>query len=86
MKLKCEIIIEEVAGQKLAVPVGNGVSVSYFTVNSTGAYILELLKNEISFDEIITSIQNNFEVDDIPRVRSVVANYIEKLKKADVLE
>lgn len=86
MKLKCEIVIEEVAGQKVAVPVGNGACGSYFKVNSTGAHIIELLKNEISFDEIITSIQNNFEVDDIPRVRSVVANYIEKLKKADVLE
>ena len=86
MKLKCEVVINEVAGKKVFIPLressdGNSV----FTVNSTGAFILELLKNEITLEEIISSVSNNFEVEDIESAKEAVASFLENLKKADLI-
>lgn len=87
MKLKCEIIIDEVAGQKIAIPLKqNKFNGNFMMVNSTGVYLLELLKNDISVEDILISIQKNFEVEDIKAVEKVVLGFIENLKKADLLD
>ena len=86
MKLKCEVVINEVAGKKVFIPLReNGDGNSVYTVNSTGAFILELLKNEITLEEVISSVSNNFEVEDIESAKAAVTSFLENLKKADLI-
>lgn len=87
MKLKYDFAIEEVAGKKVAMVVGENIEIGgFFQLNDTGVYIMELLKNDITVDEIVKSIQKDFEVDSVDEIKEWVELFIENLKKADVLE
>ena len=86
MKLKYTFVINEVAGQTVAVPIDAGAGEqSIIKTNKTGAYILEQLKTDISFDEIINKIKTDFEVEDEKELENWVNTFIEKLKSAGVL-
>ena len=66
MKLKYDFVIEEVAGRKVAMIVGEDTEKSGFLqLNDAGVYILNLLKTDISKETIIANIQKDFDVDDI---------------------
>lgn len=86
MKLKYNFVIEDVVGQKIAVPIGaeDGIG-GFLKLNDSGAYILNLLKNDVSAEEIISSIQKDFEVDDIAEIKEFVTSFLEELKKSDLL-
>ncbi len=86
MKLKYNFVISEIAGQKVAVPIdcGNGEQ-SIIKINDTGAYILEKLKVDTSKEEIIKSILCDFDVEDENNLEKWVADFIQKLKEAEVL-
>lgn len=87
MKLKYDFVIEEVAGQKVAMIVGENTEKSGFLqLNDAGVYILNLLKNDISKDTIIANIQKDFEIDDIKEIDQWVDLFIKSLQDADVLE
>lgn len=87
MKLKYNFVIEDVVGQKIAVPIGRENCIGGFLkLNNSGAYILNLLKNDVSAEEIISSIQKDFEVDDITEAKQFVNSFLEELKNSDLLE
>lgn len=87
MKLKYDFVIEEVAGQRIAMVVGENIEKGGFLqLNEAGVYILNLLKNDISEDAIVANIQKDFEVDDINEVNQWVSSFIKSLQEADVLE
>ena len=87
MKLKYDFVIEEVAGQKVAMVVGDNTEKSGFLqLNGTGAYVLNLLKNETTKETIIANIEKDFEVENIEEVKMWVDSFINLLKEADVLE
>ncbi len=87
MKLKHTFVISEVAGQKVAVPIDCGYGEqNIIKINDTGAYILELLKNDISRDQIIADIKQNFTVESDIELEKWVSNFLQKLKEAEVLE
>lgn len=87
MKLKYDFVIEEVAGKKVAMIVGeNTERGGFLQLNDAGVYILNLLKKDISKEAIIANIQKDFEVDDIEEVDQWVTSFIKSLQDADVLE
>lgn len=87
MKLKYDFVIEEVAGQKVAMVVGENLDRGGFMqLNDTGVYILNLLKEDVTAEYIVANIQKDFEVEDIAEVSEWVNAFIRALKKADVLE
>ena len=55
-------------------------------VNELGAYIWRLLENHYSYQEIISHIQQEFEVSDLQAVESDIKEYIESLKINHYLE
>jgi hypothetical protein len=86
MKLKYTFVINELAGQTVAVPIDcEKGEQSIIKTNETGAYILELLQNDISKPQIIEKINADYEIDDQARLEALVDSFIEKLKAADVL-
>lgn len=86
MKLKYEYVINTVANQIVAVPLncGNGKQ-NIIKTNQTGAFILELLKNDTQKVQIIEKICSEYEITDIDKLNLWVDSFIEKLKLADVL-
>ena len=87
MKLKYDFVIEEVAGQNVAMVVGDNTEKSGFLqLNTTGAYVLNLLKNETTKEAIVANIEKVFEVENIEEVKMWVDSFINLLKEADVLE
>lgn len=87
MKLKYDFVIEEVAGQNVAMVVGDNTEKSGFLqLNDTGAYVLNLLKNETTKEAIIANIEKDFEVENTEEVKMWVDSFINLLKEADVLE
>ena len=87
MKLKYDFIIEDVAGQKVAMVVGeNANKGGFIQLNDTGVYILNLLKEDVTPEYIVASIQKDFAIDDIAEVGEWVDAFICALKEADVLE
>lgn len=55
MKLKYEFVINDVAGQKVAVPVGECLDdfKGFLKMNSVGAEIFEILKEDVTLEEIV---------------------------------
>ena len=86
MKLKYTFAINEVAGQLVAVPIDCEYGEqSIIKTNETGAYILNLLKNEISFEDIIANINQNYEITNQSELENWLKEFIKTLKNADVL-
>lgn len=86
MKLKYTYVINEVAGQKVAVPIDSGYGEqSIIKTNETGAFILELLKNDITLEGIIEAVKRDFEIESESALKAWLDSFLEKLKKADVL-
>ena len=87
MKLKYDFVIEEVAGKKVAMIVGeNAEKDGFLQLNDTGVYILNLLKNDVTKETIIANIKKDFEVDNIEEVDKWVDSFIKSLQDSDVLE
>lgn len=88
MKLKYDFVINNVAGDVVAVPVGKGGKQfkGYIKLNDTGAFIFNLLKTDITRGEIIAEILKNFEGCTGPQAESAVDKFLETLKEADVLK
>lgn len=85
MKLKYNFVIDEIAGQKVAVVVGEEATNCILKLNDTAAFIMELLKNDVSLEEISSSILQNFEVEDKAQMENMVNNFLQKLKDAGLL-
>ena len=88
MKLKYNFVVNNVAGQKVAVAVdvSNSDYNSLIKLNDTGVYILEMLKNDVTIDEIVASIKKDFEILPEQDIEKIVNDFINKLKESDVLE
>lgn len=88
MKLKYNFVMNKVADKNVAVAVGadsekfNG----FIKMNDTGAYIFNMLKNDVTEDEIIASVEKEYRGVSTEELRSTVNKFIERLKESDVIE
>lgn len=86
MKLKYDFVVNEVAGEIVAVSVGNnGGFNGYIKLNETGAFIFEALKADTTRENIITALANAYPDAAEKDVIDSVDELIEQLKKADLL-
>jgi hypothetical protein len=86
MKLKYTFAVSDVAGQTVAIPVDSGYGEqSIIKTNDTGAYILNLLKQDITIDDIISQIKKDFETESEEALETTVNKFIDSLKAADLL-
>lgn len=74
MKLKYDLIEKEIDGTTFLVPVGEGSFSGMIRSNNTAAYIVELLKEEISQDGIVEKMCSRY---DAPR--ETIARDVEKI-------
>lgn len=86
MKLKCKFVINTVAGENIAVPVGKDSAFrGYIKLNSTGKDIFEALKKDISRDKIIDGLLEKYPEAPKADIEESVDSIIEKLSSAGLL-
>lgn len=88
MKLKYNFVVNEVAGSKVAVAVGNDVTKfnGFIKMNESGSEIFNLLKNDITFEELLNEMIKLYPDSDYEVIKSSVIDFIDKLKSSEVLE
>ena len=87
MKLKYNFVTNEVADKIVAVPVGDDLEKfnGFVKMNDVGAYIFNMLKNDVTEDEIVAAMLKDYEDVTEQEVRETVKEFTDKLKAADVL-
>ncbi|MGE5398033.1 MAG: PqqD family protein [Candidatus Saccharibacteria bacterium] len=86
MKIKEDYMLREVAGNSVVVAVGKAVLDfnGLITLNSTGAFLWNLLREETTEEALLTAMLDGFEVDEAT-AKIDIAEFIDKLKGADLL-
>lgn len=87
MKLKYDFVVNEVAGETVAVSVGNteGAFNGYIKLNATGAFIFNELKKETTREEIITKLMVEYpDASEVDATESV-DQLLKKLTEAEFL-
>lgn len=87
MKLKYNFVTNEVADKIVAVAVGDDLQQfnGFIKMNDIGAYIFNMLKNDVTEDEIVSAMQKDYEDATEEEIRETVVDFVGKLKEADVL-
>lgn len=88
MKLKYIFVTNKVADKIVAVAVGEDAEKfgGFIKMNDTGAYIFNMLKNDVTEEEIVTSMQEEYEGVTLENLRNTVKEFISRLKESDVIE
>ena len=87
MKLKYNFVTNEFADKIVAVAVGDDLEKfnGFIKMNDIGAYIFNMLKNDVTEDEIVSAMQKDYEDATEEEIRETVSDFVGKLKEADVL-
>ena len=88
MKLKYNFVTNKVADRSVAVAVGEDANKfsGFIKMNDTGAYIFNMLKSDVTEDEIVASIEREYDGADSEQIRNTVKAFIVKLRESDVIE
>ncbi len=87
MKLKYNFVINDVAGETVAVSVGGNADTfnGYLKLNETGAFIFKMLKKDTTKEEIINALSKEYPDADMADITESVDTLVEKLEKAEML-
>lgn len=85
MKIKGEYVLRDIAGEIVAVPVGETVLNSNIlaVLNGSGKFFWELLTKDMSEDDLITAVCDEYETDR-ETVKKDLDDFVEYLKKNKV--
>ena len=86
MKLKCKFVINIVAGENIAVPVGKDSAFKgYIKLNSTGKDIFEALEENTTREKIIEKLKKKYPDANESEITESVDDIIGKLTSAGLL-
>ena len=87
MKLKYNFVINNVAGETVAVSVGDndGRFNGYIKLNETGAFIFKMLKKDTTREDIINALLAEYPDATQEAAADSVDELVEQLRKAELL-
>lgn len=86
MKLRDGCLLRKVAGKNIVVAVGSDVEFSgMLTLNDTGVFFWELLKNDTTKEEMLAKILKEYDVSQDEASKDL-DDFLTKLKEAKLLE
>lgn len=87
MKIKKDFMLREVANNYIVVPVGKASKTfnGMITLNESSAYLWRQLSENITIEELIQRLMNEYDIDICLATNDVNA-FISKLKEINVLE
>lgn len=88
MKLKYEFVINQVADQMVAVAVGDGLEQfnGFIKMNDIGAEIFEILKNDVTVEEIAKIMLEKHPESNEAEALETVTEFTNKLKEEGILD
>lgn len=88
MKLKYTFVTNEVSDKIVAIAVGEDMVKfnGFIKMNDIGAYIFDLLKTDVTEEEMVNTMKKDFPDENEEEIRKNITYSIEQLKKSDVLE
>lgn len=88
MKLKYNFVTNKVADRIVAVAVGDDAQKfnGFIKMNDTGAFIFNMLRNDVTADEIADAMKREYEGVSEDELRLTVRRFIDNLRESDVLE
>ena len=86
MKLNSEFVIRNFADKYIAVTVNDSADEqnAFITLNKSGAFVWELLQNEISYDEILCKMIIKYDVDE-STAKADLDEFLTIVRKAGML-
>ena len=87
MRVEKDFVLREIAGDYVIIPTGKTV-LSFnglISVNEVGAFLWELLQNEVTIDELVAAVLNEYDVDDVT-AREDIQEFLDALAQGHVLE
>ena len=86
MKIKDELMLREIAGNHIIVPVGGELVDlnAMININDTGAFIFKALETETTPEEIVNLMLKEYDID-IETAKNDVNEFIEILRKNSML-
>ena len=87
MKLKYDFVINEVAGQFVAVAVGDGLTEfnGFIKLNDVGADIFNELKNDVTVDDVVNALKAKYSDTPDAEIKETVEEFVGKLKESNIL-
>lgn len=87
MKLKYNFITNQVADKIVAVAVGDDLSKfnGFIKMDDIGAFIFNQLKNDVTEDDIVEAMKEQYADNSEDEIRSCVQEFVAKLKESDVI-
>lgn len=87
MKIKDGFAKREIAGSHIVVPVGKTALEfnAMITLNESGAFYWDIFQNDITIDEAVKLILDEYEVEE-DRARADVEKFVQMLSDNDLIE
>jgi len=86
MKIKDGYILRQVAGEYVAIPSGEQVDLNrMITLNATGAFLWEHLKEETTPEVLSEALQAEYDVD-AETAAIAVSSFLDRLKDHELLD
>ncbi|AFV05158.1 MULTISPECIES: PqqD family peptide modification chaperone [Dehalobacter] len=87
MKIKEGYLVREIADCYIVVPVGERVIEfkGIMTLNDTGNFIWRCLTEDISYNQLLTSILDEYEIDEVT-AKADLDDFIQSARESGVLE
>lgn len=86
MQIRKEFVLREIAGEYVIIPIGstalefNGL----ITVNETGVFLWNMLQKEVTIDEMVAGLLEEYEVEETV-ARADVEEFLEILQNRKIL-
>lgn len=86
MKLKSEFVLRKFSNKYIAVSVNDNADENnvLISTNSSGAFVFELLHNEISYNEIINRMIEKYDIDE-STAKADLDEFLNNIRKAGML-
>ena len=87
MKIKDTFILRTIAGNSIVLPVGASSDAfsGMMTLNETGVFLWNSLKNDISMDDLVNAMLSEYNVS-ADQAKADAEEFIKSLRSAGVLE
>ena len=86
MRVEKEFILREIAGEYIIVPTGNTVMEfnGMITVNGVGVFLWKKLQEEVTFEELLQAVLDEYEVDE-ETAKKDIQDFLDKLTEKGIL-
>ena len=86
MKIKPGFVLRDIAGEHVAVPVGDGIDLNMMiTLNDTGSILWKKLETGADLDELVQALLSEYDIDE-ETAKAHAEKFVGKLKDNGFLE